>query len=271
MRILGGRTSAAWRRPQPCLLEPALQRAFRGQSLGAVQAAQKDEDQAGAPGRVFAAELQRFVAKVGTLLAVGIAVGVRRRDRMRTDVAKTLQQMTDGARCEAEGRRNRRRGFALAGAELDNLTQWQWGGMRHEQSSLSKGFRDAIHETLPQLPKRGKTSCRYSAAKLLSHFHGKTRVAFSRQNLMSGDKPEAPVSRPPDPPPSFPLPCSREQAGIRVERSGVVFNKVKKLKEVTGFVSVQGHRSVRPPSTTRPSRPHGAPSEVSRGHDRPDR
>jgi hypothetical protein len=138
LRILGDWTSAAWRRPQPCLLKPALQRAFRGQSLGAVQAAQKDEDQAGAPGRVFAAELQRFVAKGGTLLAVGIAVEVRRGERIRTDVAKTLQQMTHRARCEAEGRRNRRRGFALASAALDNLTQGQWGGMRHEQSSLKK-------------------------------------------------------------------------------------------------------------------------------------
>jgi hypothetical protein len=160
-----------------------------------VPTAQKDQDQAGAPGRVFAAELQRFVAQAGALLALGIAVGIRRDERVRTGVAQTLQQMTDGARSKAEGRRNRRRGFTPAGAELDDLTQWQRGGMRHEQSSLKKGFPDDIHGTLPQLLNRGKTSCRYFTAKLVSVFHGKTRVAFSRQNLMSGDKYSAPATQ----------------------------------------------------------------------------
>ena len=97
-----------------------------------MQAAQKHEDQAGAPGGVFAAELHRFIVKGRRLRAVGMAVGVGRGERLRTDIAKTLQQMTDGAWREAEGPRDRCRGLALAGAELDDLTQWQRGRMRHE-------------------------------------------------------------------------------------------------------------------------------------------
>jgi hypothetical protein len=76
LRILRGRTSPAWGRPQPGLLEPALQRAFGGQFLAAVRTTQKDQNQAGAPGRVFTAQFQRFVVKARPLLTVGFAADI---------------------------------------------------------------------------------------------------------------------------------------------------------------------------------------------------
>jgi len=61
-------TTTAWCRRQGCTPEPALERAFRRQTLLGMPPSQEDTDQASSPGGMLAAQMQGLVDQFAKLL-----------------------------------------------------------------------------------------------------------------------------------------------------------------------------------------------------------
>jgi len=148
-------------------LEPALNGPLRREKASWMGTVQADADEASTPGGVVAAQAQRFIKEFAPRQRAGrCGADIGGRKAIRAELSQPLQQVPHGAGRQAQCLGDGCRRVALLKTTLNDLTQRQWDGVRHERSSQNLGTTGTSLAPYPWLDHAAKPA-----------------VGISRQNL----------------------------------------------------------------------------------------
>jgi len=156
---IGPRWSPRRRGGQAGAREPALERSLRGDGPTRLLQQELHSDQASTPSGVFSAKPHSGLYRLGGHGLGGRELPVMRWDAIATVAPKPLEETAHGGARQIQGRGDLASATALLPESEHRLTDRDWDGTRHGQTS-EKQYHETNHPRLYRSRPRDQTVCR---------------------------------------------------------------------------------------------------------------